>query len=271
MHGGLVRALTPGLGLLLAAAAVACSQGQIPANPASPSAALPSVSSTLSSHGGGKLPPTISVTTILGDVDSYGVAADIASDGGGPYVDNVAGVTSYLTANGYNGIAYGDWQFLKNTIAAPLSTSRRISFSLDLNDAVLPGDPHYTAPANPPFWGAGALVSHMEVKCTLLSKSMLTMTAGSLMTCPLLPAFTTSAGVDYGLGLSHSFTGFPETTDIQIVCNAVDTVGCKDWFMDPIASLGQAGVARLTSTSKHGGTVDDGDFYIRFHFHITRP
>lgn len=261
-----MRILTCGL-VLFAAAAVACSQqGSVPSNPASPSAALPSLSRTLGSHGGGNLPPTVSVTTILGDVDSYGVAADIASDGGGPYVDNVGGVTSYLTANGYNGIAYGDWQFLKNT-----TTARRISFSLDQNDAVLAGDPHFTAPANPPFWGSDALVAHMEVKCTFLSKSMLTMTGGSLITCPLLPAFTTSAGVGYGLGLSHSFTGFPETTDVQIVCNAVDTMGCKDWFIDPIASLGQAGVARLTTTSKRGGTVDDGDFYIRLHFHITRP
>jgi hypothetical protein len=253
-----VRTLTPGLVLLVAAAAVACSQEGPGSSPASPSTALPSVSSTLSTHGGGKLPATLPVTTILSGTDSYGMPADIA---GGTYGDN----TGYLTANGYNGIAYGDWQFLK-------STTGSISFSFGMpGEAVLPGDPHFTAPANPPFSGTQALVGHMEVKCTFLSKSMLAMTTGSLITCPLLPAFTTPAGVDYGLGLSHSFTGFPETTDVQIVCNAVDTMGCKDWFMDPIASLGQAGVARLTTTSKKGATLDDGDFYIRFHFHITRP
>jgi hypothetical protein len=261
-----VRILTLGPVLLLAAGAVACSQSSVPSSPAAPSGAPPSSLSSTKSSPGGKLPATISVTTILGDVDSYGAAADIASDGGGPYVDNVGGVTSYLTANGYNGIAYGDWQFLKNT-----TTSRRISFSLDQNDAVLAGDPHFTAPANPPFWGSQTLVAHMEVKCTFLSKSMLKMTAGTLITCPLLPAFTTSTGADYGLGLSHSFTGFPETADVQIVCNAVDTLGCKDWVIDPIASVGQAGVARLTTTSRKGAAIDDGDFYLRLHFHITRP
>lgn len=258
-----MRTLTSGLVSLLAAAAVACSQGPVPSSPASPSAALPASSSaTRSIQGGGKLPATLPVTTILSSTDSYGMPADIA---GGTYGDN----TGYLTANGYNGIAYGDWQFLK-------STTGSISFSFGMpGEAVLIGDPHYTAAANPPFSGTEALVAHMEVKCTFLSKSMLTMTAGSLITCPLLPAFTTSAGVEYGLGLSHSFTGFPETTDVQITCNSVETnvapAGCNDWYIDPIATLGQAGVARLTTTSKKGATIDDGDFYIRFHFHITRP
>ena len=187
---------------------------------------------------------------------------------GGTYGDS----TGYLTSNGYNGIAYGDWQFLKGPTGS-------ISYSFGMSgEAVLIGDPHYTAPANPPFSGTQALVGRMEVKCTLLSKSMLTMTAGSTITCPLLADFTTSAGILYNLDVGKSWTGFPETTDTQITCNSVETsvapAGCNDWYMDPIASLGQTGVARLTttSTSKHGSVVvDDGDFYIRFHFHITRP
>jgi hypothetical protein len=260
-----VKTLTPGLVLLVAAAAVACSQEGPGSSPASPSTALPSVSSTLSTQGGGKLPATLPVTTILSATDSYGMPADIA---GGTYGDN----TGYLTANGYNGIAYGDWQFLK-------STTGRILFSFGMpGEAVLIGDPHYTAPANPPFSGTQALVGHMEVKCTFLGKSMLTMTAGSVITCPLLPKFTTSAGIDLSLSLGPSFTGFAETTDIQITCNSVETtvapVGCNDWYMDPIAPA-QAGVARLAGTTKGGATIDDkvndGDFYIRFHFHITRP
>ena len=269
MHGGFVRTLTPGLVLLVAAAAVACSQGPIPPNPVSPSTALSSVSSTISSHGGGKLPATLPVTTILASTDSYGMPADIT---GGTYGDT----TGYLTANGYNGIAYGDWQFLKGLYG---STTGSISYTLGMpGEAVLPGDPHYTAPANPPFSGTQSLVGRMQVECTFLGKSMLTMTAGTQITCGLLADFTTSAGTLYGLNIASSFTGFPETTDIQITCNSVETsvapAGCNDWYLDPIANLGQAGVARLTttSTSKHGSVVvDDGDFYIRFHFHITRP
>src|SRR5215831_9469378 len=53
----------------------------------------------------------IPVTTIISDTDSNGLTVDIGSDGQGPYIHNVAGVTSWLTSNGYNHIAYGDWQF----------------------------------------------------------------------------------------------------------------------------------------------------------------
>jgi hypothetical protein len=259
-----VRTLTTGLVLLLAAAAVACSQqGTVPSSP-SPSAVRPaSVSATLTTQGH---ITTLPVTTTLSATDSYLMPADIA---GGTYGDN----TGDLTSNGYNGIAYGDWQFLK-------STTGNISYTFGMTgEAVLPGDPHYTAPANPPFSGTQSLVGHMQVECTILGKSMLTMKAGSLITCGLLDNFTTSAGLEYGLQVDTSSTGFPETTDIQIVCNSVETsvapAGCNDWYLDPIASLGQAGVARLThKVSTHGSnfvTVNDGDFYIRFHFHITRP
>lgn len=260
-----MRTLESRLVFLLAVSVVACSQGSVLSSPAAPTASLPASGSPLhSTQGGGRLPATLPVTTILSATDSYGMPADIS---GGTYADN----TGYLTANGYNGIAYGDWQFLK-------STTGTISISFGMpGEAVLVGDPHYTAPANPPFFGTQALVGHMEVKCTFLSKSMLTMTPGSMITCPLLPAFTASDGVEYGLPIANSFTGFAETTDVQIVCNAVETTvlptGCSDWYIDPIASLGQTGVARLTTTSatKRGGEVDDGDFNIKFHFHITRP
>lgn len=265
-----MRILTPGLVLFVAAATVACSQqGAVPSNPASPSTVLPLVSSTLSAHGGGKLAATLPVTTILASTDSYGMPADIT---GGTYGDN----TGFLTANGYNGIAYGDWQFLKGLFG---TTTGSLSYTFGLpGEAVLTGDPHFTAPANAPFSGTQALVGRMQVECTFLGKSMLTMTAGSMITCGLLANFTTSAGILYNLDVGKSWTNFPETTDVQITCNKVETsvapAGCNDWYIDPIASLGQAGVARLTttSTSKHSSVVvDDGDFYIRFHFHVTRP
>ena len=208
-----------------------------------------------------------SLTASIGDVDSQGLAADIASDGLGAYHDNVDGVTSILTCNGYNGIKLGDWQFNSYN-----STTRNVSYSFDADDAVQPGDPHYQAPANPPFWGPQLHLTHMEVKCTAIHNDMLTMAAGDSFTCPLLTSFLWDANTYYGLHPALSFTGFPETTDVQIYCNTADSGGCNDWFLDPIG-LGEA-VGRLVkhvTIHNKDVTTDDGDFYMRFHVHLTRP
>ncbi|PYX85686.1 MAG: hypothetical protein DMG68_17495, partial [Acidobacteria bacterium] len=54
---------------------------------------------------------------------------------------------------------------------------------------------------------------------------------------------------------------------------------CNDWFVDPIpvvnadgtTSPGQA-IGRLVSFPVHNGAeTNDGDFYMTFHVHITRP
>jgi hypothetical protein len=204
----------------------------------------------------------ILVTTIIGDVDANGFPATIASDGLGSYIHGVNGVTSWLTSNGYNGIAFGDWQF--GVLDSP---SRIVNQSLLMEDAVQPGDPHYTAPASPPFgFGTQAAKSHVEVKCTLVNRSMLTMTAGQTFTCPLPNRFAVN-GQDYRLDAAYSWTGHPETTDVQVRCNTADANGCNDWFIDPI-DLGQA-VGRLTLRSNT--TVNYGDFYMRLHIHVTRP
>jgi hypothetical protein len=202
----------------------------------------------------------IPVTTIISDVDANGLPATIASDGQGAYAHGVNGVTSWLTDNGYNRVDW-DWQF-----GVYDSLSRVVNQSLLLEDAVQPGDPHYTAPANPPFgFGTQAAKSHIEVKCTLVYRNMLTMTAGQTFTCPLPNRFNVNAQ-DYTLSPAQSFTNFPEVTDVQVRCNTADAAGCNDWFIDPI-DLGQA-VGRLVPK---GTTINDGDFYMRFHIHVTRP
>src|SRR5262245_20005543 len=122
----------------------------------------------------------IPLTTYFSDLDAQGLPSDIASDGLGGYHDNVDGVTSFLTCAAYNSLPLGDWQFDSYS-----SATRRVSESLDSDDAIVAGDPHFTAAANPPFWGTQALKAHIEVKCTLVNHSMLTMTAGSSFTCPL--------------------------------------------------------------------------------------
>lgn len=202
----------------------------------------------------------IPVTTAIGDVDAGGLSADIRSDGLGPYPHNVSGVTSYLTSNGYHDIAFGDWQF--GTYG---STSRLVGHSIDPEDAVQPGDPHYTAPATPPFWGGMPLTSYVAVQCTLVYRSMLTMTAGSSFTCPLVNRFNVG-GIDYDLSPGQSFNHYLEVTDSQVRCNSADSGGCNDWSIDPIG-LGQA-VGRLVPL---GTTINYGDFYLRFHIHVTRP
>src|SRR5438067_1151912 len=115
----------------------------------------------------------ISVRTTVIDFDSTGNAYTISSDGRGSYFNGVDGVMSILTANGYNGIANGDWQFNKTTTqkGKTVFSLRKMGVSLNPSDAVLPGDPHYTADANPPFWGTQVLNAAAEVKCTLLNKS----------------------------------------------------------------------------------------------------
>ena len=189
----------------------------------------------------------------------------IASDGLGSYFNGVGNVMSILTCNGYNGIKNGDWQFNKPVIVKNKRVNaRNLAVSLDFNDAIQPGDPHYTAPANPPFWGTEIRYGYSEVKCTLLNQSMLTMTAGTAMTCPMIYSFFTASDAQYKLNPAQSFNNFPETTDVQVVCNATNAGGCTDWFIEPIGSL-QA-VGRLES-----GSTNQGDFYMRFKIHVTRP
>jgi hypothetical protein len=207
----------------------------------------------------------IPVTTIFNNLDSNGLVPDIASDGLGSYSNNVSGVTTFLTSNGYNGIEFGDWQF-----GVYDSLTRNVSESLFAEDAVQPGDQHYTASATPPFWGTLVTKAHIEVKCTMVLNNMLTMAAGSSFTCPLVNRFNTPGNIDFTLSPAISFTHFPETTDVQVRCNTADVGGCNDWFIDPIG-LSEA-VARLVNVpQKHESQINHGDFYMRFHIHITRP
>lgn len=215
--------------------------------------------------GGGNFRTTIGVTTYFSAADANGYSATISEDGGGAYRDGVDGVSSFLTANGYNCIRYGDWQF--GTYDSP---SRAVAQSLLPEDAVQPGDPHYQATANPPIWGTQALKAHIEVKCTLIFNDMLSMKAGSSFNCPLINRFAVN-GADYRLDAGYSFTHYPETTDAQVRCNTSDAGGCNDWFIDPINQ--QPAVGRLIQLPVRGNSqpLDDGDFFMRFHIHVTRP
>ena len=131
----------------------------------------------------GKPMPDIPVTAYLADYDAVGAAYYVQSDTHGAYSNGTAGVTSILVANGYNHIVNGDWRL---DILA--STSRTVGTTFETANAVQPGDPGYTAPAEPPYWGTGFQVVRMENKCTMINHNMLAMKAGEHVTLAALYA-----------------------------------------------------------------------------------
>src|ERR1700745_2605282 len=77
--------------------------------------------------------PNISVTTYLSDFNASNAPYYVYSDGGSAYQNGVAGVGSYLNANGYNRITWGDWRLdLFN------STSRLVAVTISTANAVQP-------------------------------------------------------------------------------------------------------------------------------------
>ena len=236
---------------------VACSEkGPLPSSPASPS---------VSAHAKPGSQP-IAISVVIDDLDALGNPTDIASDGEGGYVHGVQGVTSILIENGYNRLTNGDWKF--NT---QLSVSRRITYRFDPDDAIQPPDPLFIVAADPPYWGAEAIPASMQTKCTNLNKSMLAMTSGSVITCALLNHLV-AGGTEYGLQTAVSFTGFPETTDVQITCTAAVADGCSGWLIEPIGASPAIGrLLRKVDGKAKGPNEHVGSFYLRFRIRLTRP
>src|SRR5437773_5252509 len=73
-----------------------------------------------------KIPSTLQITSTFFNFDAASNPTDIQSDGlsGDTYYNDVDSVRTYLTCNGYNGQAFGDWQF-----DALNSTGRTVSIS----------------------------------------------------------------------------------------------------------------------------------------------
>ena len=206
----------------------------------------------------------IPVTTYIEHLDGNGLPADTLSDGLGAYVHSAGGVRSVLTANVFNGLTHGDWQF-----SASGTSGRRFGIALDSDDAVQPGDPAYLVAATPPYWGTKIVPGNINIMCTFVNRSMKTMTAGGSFECPLGTNFAFN-GITYHRGAARSFNGFPETTDVQVVCNAADAGGCNDWFIEPIGQ--DRAIARLMRENKPGKPrTHIGTFYVRFRIHVTRP
>jgi len=224
--------------------------------------------------GKGQPPSNLSVTTHLASVDASGTITDIQSDGLDSYFDGVSGVTSFLTTNGYNRQIWGDWQF--GTLN---STTRTVSISFA--NPIQPASGG-TAVPNPPFTIKN-VIAHIEDKCTQISNgnggwnNMYQMTANQTFHCPLITHFYDSNGNEYRIYSGPNWE--PETTFVQVTCNSVASAGgCNDWYINPIPAgydvngnpIPGAAIGRLVYFAKHS-TVNEGDYYFRFHFHITRP
>jgi hypothetical protein len=227
-----------------------------------------------SPNKGGRPPSDLSVTTEFLEVDSGGLVCTVSSDGQGAYQNGVNGVSSILTANTCNGLTWGDWRFDAR------GSTRSVTESFISTDAIQPGDPHYQAPANPPYWGSQLQQSWLNVQCTCTPhQDMYTMTAGQSFTCPLLNAWYDAAGNQWGFSPAHSFYHFPpETTDALVTCNSASGGHCVDWYIEPIdvqrpGGTDEEAVGRLGEdpSCKHCSNVDDGDFYMRFRIHVTLP
>ena len=224
-------------------------------------------------------PSNLPITTDLLGADLSGSVTAIQSDSLGAYHDGINAVTSFLTTNGYNGIVWGDWQF--GTLNSPI---RKVSISFANPIQVADGG---SANPNPPFTTKN-VIAHVEDKCTAFGLSMILMPAGQHFQCPAIVHFFDTNGDEFRIYMAPNWTQppTPETTYVQVTCNAVagDSSGCNDWFIDPIpAGFDQAGnpipgtaTGRLVGPpfigrgkSSNGG--NQGDYRLRFHFHVTRP
>jgi hypothetical protein len=215
------------------------------------------------------IPSTLSITSTFFRADPSNNATQIQSDGldGGTYYNGVDGVTTYLTCNGYNGQAFGDWQF------DALSSNVR-TVSISFANAIYPSAGG-TATPNPPF-PIKNVIAHVEDKCSQIANgsggynNMLHMTSGQTFQCPLIVHFYDSNGAEYRIYMGPNWE--PETNYVQVTCNLMASDGCNDWFIDPIPVGGVAGqaIGRLVYFTKRTST-NEGDYYFRLHFHLTRP
>lgn len=219
-------------------------------------------------------PQGLVITQYIANEDPNFAPYFIQSDGLGGY-KNVNGDASVLMGNGLNGIQFGD------RLLDLLVTARTVAVTFSPANAVLPGDPGYVVPANPPVWGTIYNSVRFMNKCTGKYLSMLEMKADNKMTCPMHLHLDPLDGTKNYYRLDMGASDEPETQEVQISCNSADSVGCKDWFIDPIPVVNPDGStspgktrARLnyfTYVHNQSTASNKGAFYMTFHIRATRP
>ena len=215
-----------------------------------------------------KIPSTLPITSTFSSYDLNSALTDIQSDGlsGETYYNGLNGVTTFLTCNGYNHQTYGDWQF-----DALSSSVRTVSISFA---NPIPMSAGGTGVPNPPFT-IKPVIAHVEDKCTQIPNSgggwnnMLQMGPTQTFQCPLIVHFYDSNGAEYRIYMGPNWE--PETTYVQVTCNSADNSGCNDWFIDSVSANGTSGqaIGRLVYFAKRS-SINEGDYFFRLHFHLTR-
>lgn len=229
--------------------------------------------------------PNVPVTTYVNDVNAGGFEYYIQSDGQvgpvngvtGEYDNNDQNVISVLNANTYNQLPPGDW-----TLDLLSSSARTMTLTLDSSNEIQSGQAGYTVPPNPPFTGTVRVTAKFEEKCTAIGLDIGTMNvANQTIQCPAIFRFNWNNSTYYRVAMIGAWGNAPESTYVQIQCNKLGANGyCNDWYIDPIPisngdgtfSPGQA-IARLIAvfTKVTGTETNEGDFYMTFHVHVTRP
>ena len=242
-----------------------------------------------------KPPSDVPVTTYVSDYNAAGAAYYVQSDdyssaptdgkGGIGYQNGVNNVISILVANGFNGISWGDWRL---DLSSSTTRAVRLSFCNATTacpaNAVQSGNPAYSAPANPPFWGTQYLPMHIENKCSEDNNDMYSMKPGQTFSCSALfrlPNISSTTFYRLDMCGNKCVYSEPETQKVQVACNSSGSDGnCNDWFIDPIPVVNADGstspgqtVARLNLVNSRPGWsyTNEGDFYLTFHIHVTRP
>jgi hypothetical protein len=221
----------------------------------------------------GKPVREIPVTHIISDYDDNNTPYSIQSDGYGPYINGVNKDASILT-----GANYAD-RILQNGVIGDFIRTVAITFSQE--NAVRPGDPGYVADPNPPVWGTIYDGVRFMNKCSETNTGFLPMQAGEKKICQMhIRMWPLGTNNDY-YRLDMGTPGEDETQRVQITCNAHDSVGCTDWFIDPIPVINEDGSdspgktrARLNYIyfiRNRGYMENRGAFYMTFHIHVTRP
>ena len=203
-------------------------------------------------------------TTYISDSDSSGTAYSIQSDGAigpvrgifGEYDNGKQGVCSAI----WTSHTTGGWQ-----LDLTSSTQRTFRITLDSTNAV-PG-------TNAKLLGTIYVAANIEDQCYAAGFNTATMTSGQSIQCPAIINQIPSgiSGDTYELVMTGQYAAAPETSLVQISCHSNGSDGkCNDWTIDP---AGQ-GIARLKEnvvTKRSTIQYNEGDFYLTFHIHATKP
>jgi hypothetical protein len=219
-------------------------------------------------HKGGDIP----ITQEISDVDTATLTPYyIQSDGLGLYLfdfttykGKTTGTNSVLMANVCGNLPNGD-RLLDTSLTS--GDGRRVKITFSNANAILANDPNYRVPAQ--FFGIISNRFRNMNTCTCgTGQSMYSMAANTRIFCPMHFRLD---GANYRLEM---IGGDNETDSVQIVCNAADSAGCKEWTIDPISDpdyTDNAGRTRARLVDLGNNNANLGDYYMTFHLHATRP